>query len=368
MGTSQGWQVLRSLAQRRYAAGMRLGYLRVVLLVQIMSSAALATEARPPRVYLALDLTAPWPKSLDTITPTTDTVALAALSPPIHDISFAWGALSPEERHALFMRIGYRFAQGNFPDGSVVGSNTVEQYQVRGFPWLVGLQSTFFDTPVKPVANLEAGFVIGQATYQRQDGVNVRSGYQWCRSARVGGGVHLDVSDWLGLRLLLGVEWTQALHPERGPSLAMTNVGLTLAAVGKLNSTRSRADDGTGLRDYGSGDSQSRNGDGYAEIRAGDEAKRRRDLPAAEAHYRKGVRMLPRDQETRLSVEVPVRIDWADLLVEIGRAQEAVEVLREAQRIAPQDRRVAVLLEELRRRGYQVEPVAPAGGPPADYY
>jgi hypothetical protein len=323
-------------------------------------------------LFFAVDTSAHWPSSLAPEDASSENLSLSQLRPVVHEAAFLYGVGTKALRGDVVMRLGYRFATGAFPPGSRIGNSAATGYSLEAVPIAVGWQMTLLDTPVRPVLDVEGGGSVGRVGFDRATEARVSSGWKWCWGLRAGIGAHVDVWQWIGVRLLLSGEWSQELWMDRGPALSMSHVGLTLAVVARpplepAAGTPAPADKEL-IREYTPAEGAGRMSDAFTVIREGDQAARRRDFIAAEASYRKGVDLLPRDHETRVNVEVPVRADWARALIEIGRATEAVLVITEALRIDPASPRAQAIVEVLRRRGLSVTPPAAHPASPEPLY
>jgi hypothetical protein len=323
--------------------------------------------AQLDNLFFAVDTTAHWPGSLAPEDASSGSLSLAQLRPVVHEAAFLYGVGTRILHGDVIMRLGYRFATGAFPRGSRIGSADVTFYSLSAVPIAVGWQMTLLDTPVRPVMDVEAGGSIASVGFDQLVEPRVESGWKWCWALRAGVGAHADVWEWVGVRLMVGGEWSRELWMERGPALSMSHVGLTLAVVArppvKAAAEKPAPADKELIREYTPVQSAGRMNDAFAAIREGDLSMRRRDFIAAEASYRKGVGLLPRDSETQKNVEVPVRADWAKALIEVGRAPDAAEVITEALRIDPASTRAAAVVDELQRRGVTV--TRPAAEPAA---
>jgi len=160
------------------------------------------------------------------------------------------------------------------------------------------------------------------------------------------------------VRIFAEAGYSQALEVLHAPTVDPTFFGFGFAVAARFNRPEPGAltqepvldgdagDEEPLLADHGpAGDS--RLARASALIRQADEKMRRRDFIEAERLYREGVGRLPHDPLTRQNLEVPVRIDWAKVLVEVGRRDDARMVLQEALRIAPTDEVAKALLDEL---------------------
>ena len=331
---------------------------------------ALATQF--DRLFFSVDTFAHIPKTLAADATASGALELAELRPVAQDVSLVYGVGTEALHGDVVMRLGYRFARGDFPTGSIVGNATVTRYALNGVPIFAGFQATILDTRVRPFFDVEAGGTYAEVTYDRDQIASLASGWSWCWGLKAGIGAHVDIWEWVAVRLSVGGEWSQELWLEHGPSMSMTTLGINLAVVARppLRPTvaSDAIDEKEPIRQYTPLTDGGRMADAFVAIRAGDDAMRRRDFIAAEASYRKGVQLIPHDTESRRNIEAPVRADWARALIEVGRAQEAVDVITEALRIDPQSSHAQAIVEELRRRGISVTKPAPGPAAPEPLY
>ncbi|MBI5511137.1 MAG: hypothetical protein HY903_20440 [Deltaproteobacteria bacterium] len=333
----------------------------------ILTLGAPAGAADFDRLFFELDTSAHWPQALAAPTPTTSTISFSAVRPVLHEVGVLYGVGSRSLAGDVVMRSGYRFAQGSLPPASKIGNADGDRYALNAVPILFGWHMTFLQARVRPLLALEAGGLVSKLEYGRVGDAPLSSGWAWCFSARGGVGAEVAVWEYLTARVVLQGEWTEAAAAAHGPGLSMSHLGVGVGLVARppllgRGDASAVADDDTGLRDYEGGGAVGRAADAAALIRAGDAAVKKRDFIAAEDRYRRGVAALARDPETRRNVELPVRLDWARVLVEVGRGADAAVVLTEGLEIDPANPRIRAALDDLRRRGITPPPVAP---PPA---
>jgi hypothetical protein len=311
------------------------------------------------RIVGVLELTAHPPYGLDAIGPATEDLRLSTLRPVLHEVSLLYGAGISELHSEILMRLGYRFAAGDFPAASVFGSARATHYDVDAVPVMLGWRMTFLPFRVRPLLGVDVGGSITRVSYDRLQATTLTSGWVWSWEGRLFAGAHADVWQFVGARLFVEARAARNVFVAQGVPLRTTGIGIGLAITAALDRPEVEAlsqpppsiDDAEDddLRQYGTLDAN-RMDRAFDIIRQADDAKKARDFIEAEGLYRRGVHLLPRDTETRRNVEVAVRVDWAECLTEIGRKDEAAAVLDEALAIDPTHARAQSLRATLPAR------------------
>jgi tetratricopeptide (TPR) repeat protein len=254
------------------------------------------------------------------------------------------------------MRAGYRFAAGQFPDGSGFGSHDVSGYSLASVPLTIGWRMTFLPYRVRPVLGVDGGGAFTRLRYDLVDENPVESDWLWTWELRGVVGVHVDVWEWLVARLIVEGRYAGGVFMPQGPEYSATGVGIGLAVAASFDRHEASSFAAAEPRDQGGGDGALRQYQRLGEprldrafelVRQGDDAVARRNYVDAERFYRRAIGIMPRDPETRRNVEAPVRVDWARTLIETGRFAQAREVLDAALAIDPENRRARELGSEL---------------------
>jgi hypothetical protein len=254
------------------------------------------------------------------------------------------------------MRAGYRFADGSFADGSSIGSHQVSGYRLASVPLTIGWRLTFLPYAIRPLIGVDGGGAFTRLRYDLVDESPIESDWLWTWEVRGVAGVHVDVWEWLVARLVIEGRYASGVFMSQGPEYSATGLGIGLAIAASFDrpSASSLAAAPPADRDEEDGELRRYDRPGkspldraFELVRQGDRALARHDFIAAERHYRRAVRMMPRDQETRRNVEVPVRVDWARALIETGRSAEARETLDTALGIDPENTKALELRQQL---------------------
>jgi hypothetical protein len=326
------------------------------ILVPLVFPGLVAARPKPPMV-LGLELNGHVPGGVGTVDRDTQSLALSDLGPFVHETAISAGVGFPELDLELALRLGWGFAFGSLPKGSVVGGADTVGYSLSAVPIAMGGRMLLGPAPW-PFRFLLGGELGGQVVRMKY--------WSWRFGGRLYGGVHADVWQNLGVRLYAEGRFSQKLGMSVGPDVRLGLFGFGLAVVMALEPKPSRAQpeptvageaargqtDGAPAPATNATDAPDAAASvsielASATIRQADKAKARRDYVAAERLYREGVRQLPQDPETRRNLEVPVRVDWAKTLIEVGRSDDAMDVLREALQINPEDPAARALIGEL---------------------
>jgi len=271
------------------------------------------------------------------------------LSPPVHTFALTYGVVLPTISSELLLRTGYRFASGSFPEGSIIRSQTITGYSLSAVPVGIGWRMVIAPSWIRFFAGAGIGLTFANFTYE---GSGLANGWHTQVYLRGLIGIHLGFGDSWGIRLFGEGLLQSDLDMAPAPTVSFDGLGAGATLVIEVDrpepgSMATPEESGEPmLRDFG------HNAAGGMEaasalIREADDAARIRDFIRAEELYREGVHKLPRDPRTRRNLEVPVRIDWAKALIEIGRSTDAREVLLEAQRIEPGNPQVQELLDSI---------------------
>ncbi len=330
--------------------------MRVLALASLVSLICeTAVAQRADRASIGIEVNGHVRGSAARIDGDTQSVALSNMGPMAHETALSFGIGIPDVAGELVLRIGYGFASGSLPAGSIIGGAETTGYSLSAVPVTMGWRTITAPWLVRFLVGVDLGGQVARMSFDSPDRAQLGGGRSWCFGGRAVAGVHVDVWEFIGVRLYAEGRLSQELAVKEGPDVGLNLFGFGLAVVaapeqlaraslGAPVDTSAAADrDGEPMLD----DADSALSRAAAIIREADEAKARRDFIAAEELYRRGVPLLPRDPDTRRNLEVPVRVDWAKVLVEVGRSRDAREVLREAQKIKPDDRDVRALLEEL---------------------
>ncbi len=309
-----------------------------VLLVAVPARAALDPI---DRLVLEAEFDGHIPAKLPAIDDGTRTLQAESLGIPLAAVRLSYGIGVTPLASEIVLRTGYRFARGDLPEGSVIDSLPATSYAFAAVPVSAAWQATLLPYRFRILVGTEVGGQMARLSYGGAE--DLRSGWTWRFEMSGRLGVHTEILPWLGVRLFAQARWAQPVAVAHAPSLDLTGIGFGLSVAaslgrpkpGALSAPKVEADEEL-LRDYDTL-GPSRLDEAFALIRDGDQARGRRDFVAAEELYRRAVKLLPRDDETRRNVEVPVRVDWAACLGEIGRAREAKTVLEEALKIDPKN-------------------------------
>lgn len=318
-------------------------FVSLAIALALVVTPASAPARQIDRLFLSVETIGHIPKTLDRLTDNTERLSLSALKPILHETGIIYGVGVTELSSQIVMRIAYRFASGNFPPDSFIGNAGVSRYALSGVPLSVGWRMTFLPYRVRALLGVDAGGAFTHMRYERIDAGPVDSGWAWAWEIRGIGGVHVDIWQWLSARVFVEGRYGRAVVVTQGPEYSPSGLGIGIAIAATFDRPKAKAlaakpidtgDDDDSLREYSSLGA-SRIDHAFEVIRQADEAVKRRDFIDAEALYRRGVHLLPRDEETRRNVEVPVRVDWARCLIDVGRTDEAIRALDEALSIDP---------------------------------
>jgi tetratricopeptide (TPR) repeat protein len=315
-------------------------------------AAALAGAGEVDRLVVALETAGHLPGALEATTESTESIPLGATAPAVHEITAAYGIAVRELASELLLRVGYGWADGALAAGSVIGNAPGERYAVRAVPLSVGWRATFLPYRVRPLVGVDAGGRFLDVEYRRTGAAPVASGWSFVLGLRGLVGLHADVTKMLAARLFFEARWSRDAQVDGAPDLDLSGFGAGLAVVATFDRPELAPpgpvsdDEAPALRDYGDA-GPSRLSQASEVIRQADDAARARRFIEAEALYRKGVSLLPRDPETRRNLEAPVLVDWARTLVEIGRSEEAKRVVEQALEIDPRLESAQKLLDRI---------------------
>ena len=270
---------------------------------------------------------------------------------PFSDLALFYGVSNPELNMEFTFRLGYRRAYGELSTGSTVNSLPVSGFQYQAVPLGVGTHLYFSNHWVRPYTSIEFGGAPQTLSYLRTDEPQIDSEWNLGFELRGAIGVQLHPAPWIGIRFFVVSTFGSSLLPEDlQPGLNPTRLqgGISIVAKRPGAADQSAIDSSDSeplLKDYNA--LSNSNNAGFEWIRRADLARKEGRLIEAEKLYRQGVRLLPKRRDIRKNLEVPVRIDWAQVLREIGRSDEAVKVLKEALAIDPKNQQVKDIYLEL---------------------
>lgn len=332
----------------------------------VIALAALATllpqtaraGATPDELAFVLDLRGHAPATTPRLGDDVTHLASSELGGWVDELGLAYGIGTSGLASDLVLRVGLRRARATLPSGSLVGENEIDEARHDAYPVGLVWTTSFLPTRIRPLVGLAAGGSMARASVAGPSG-GISSGWGWRWAASLLIGAEADLTRNWGLRVFAEARAEQRVElPDGAPAIGGSRVGAGLAffarfgrpakeelARGKLEDDRDAL-----LANYDDG-SRSRMDTAFAEIRAGDAAARTGDWVGSETHYARGVRLLPKDAATRRNVELPVRVDWARALVQLGQRKAAREVLVEALAIDPDHVAARELLGQL---GYEV--------------
>lgn len=311
----------------------RMRTLAFVLAVLAPASAA-AVGDETDGISLSLELGGHFGAGPDEIDRTDASLDFHTLGPPIDEIAVAFGATVEELASELALRIGYGFASGDTGDVS---------YSVTRIPLTLSWRAALFGGKLRPLLGVDVGAMWTGVRYEGAFASDAGLGLSFTLRGLVGG--DFAVGERSSLRAFLQYRLDPSRTVVGGPNLDADGVAFGLGYVIRLG--RPERSDERRDRALRSEGTTSGLDEAFEWIRRGDEAARRGDAVGAERAYAQGIELLPRDQETRENVEAPVRVDWAKQLLEVGRRDEAIEVLLVAKEISLEPKKINRMLRRL---------------------
>jgi len=315
-----------------------LSALRILLAVAAPSLAGAGAAPEHQRLVFGAELFMHPPAATPVLNDDTPTLSRRNLRPLVDEAALSFGASYPALALDVVLRGGYTWFGDHLPKGSHLGNVSTPRYTGESVPLTVGMRLRPFPWVVAPTFGAGAGVRIARAQLERVLSPTFDSGWSFLPMLRGSFGLEAALTDSVTLGLAADAQWSRTLSIPVAPDIDFSGFAFGLAVVLRIEPAalvrRDKSTGDTDLRDYGPALSL-RLGKAGELIRAADEAKRSRSFIDADRLYRQGVGKLPRDPETRRNLEVPVRVEWAEVLVEIGQLGEARTVLREALEIDP---------------------------------
>lgn len=288
----------------------------------------------------------------------------------------------------LAAQLGFRMVKGNFVSGSVNGVGTLESYSAFFVPVRFYVRFTNFKWKVRPYAGLFAGVNVGSVSFVDSHSETKEPIVQFDAGARAG--LDFDIVRGFGFGLYFEGELSTKQQISGSAPLSMTGMraGLSLFYHFRRHPTdiqreEASSDDITqSYKNMQEAEERQREEERLAaekakeaeetrmkqafdEIRKGDDAKFDRRCDLAIGFYKRGISYLPKNRDAGKNIEVPVRLDWANCLIELDKIKDALKVLQEANRIDPGNMQVIDAIEAI---GGEVEVVKeePVKAPVAD--
>lgn len=280
---------------------------------------------------------------------------LGQTHPWLHEVALAYGVGIGQLGSDVLLRVGYRFGHADLltpthdPGGTAAGLG--DSIDLTACPISLGWRLTLLPYPVRPLLGLDVGGALSSLQVSRPGQTPTPADWRWGWGVRGIAGVHWDLAAHVGLRGFVEARWAQAVLSQGTADVAMSGFGAGLAILVSMDRVGSAAWAAPGpsapplLKDYGTADTRLERA--FVPIRAADEARNRGDFVAAERFYAEGIGLLPQDAETRRNVEIPVRLDWARTLVQVGRRYDALAVVDAALAIDPRNHAAVSLRQKL---------------------
>jgi len=322
----------------------------------------------PDRAFVALELNGHVGATTKGINRNTDSIALSELEPFAHETALSFGIGMSDISSELALRVGYGFASGSLPQGSVIRGAETRGYSLAAVPLAMGWRLLTGGGSLSFFAGVDLGGQMTRMRYESPDRAMLGGDWSWSFGGRAVAGLHVDAWEFVGIRLYAEGRLAQDLTIEEAPDVGLTLVGVGLAVVAapeqltrvslgawvdsepnveasapEQEPAEEARDDALPFMEEGISSMERAS----QLIRDADAARAQRDFINAERLYREAIRLLPRDPETRRNLEVPVRIDWAKVLIEVALFADAREVLGETAKIAPEDKNIRALLDQL---------------------
>ena len=184
------------------------------------------------RLVFSIEAIGHSPAGVPKLDSSVERIALGQAQPFLHEIALVYGVGMTHLHTDIILHIGYRFASGNLPEGSVVHNEPASTYGLSAVPMSVGLRLTPFSFRVRPMLGLDLGGAVANVTYVRPDNAPQESGWSLIGEIRGRAGVHVDVWQWLSAQAFVEGRWTQDLVVEHGPNFDTSGIGFGLSIVG----------------------------------------------------------------------------------------------------------------------------------------
>ena len=323
---------------------VRTYYLGILLLASLILDGNVAFAASDPdRIILGIEGIGHLAGQTPLVEPSTKTLKLPDISSPFGEMTLFYGIRNSPLGLDISFKTGWRISTVSLQAASVVHNQSTRTIAYTGIPIAVGTQLQFFSYWIKPFLSLDAGGCLGKLEYQFTDNTAVESEWGFTWEAQLSGGVQAQAFQWLDIRLFARGLASEGLQPDFPPALDSSGLyfGTTLVFSFPIPNRSpkpptSLETDEKGeplLKDY-SAISNATNST-YEWIRKGDLARRERRYIESESCYRKAIALMPHRLDVQVNLEVPVRVDWARVLREIGRSAEAIAVIKRALDIDP---------------------------------
>jgi len=315
----------------------------LVLIAGVLTASTAFATSEPDRIILGIEGIVHLAGQDPLVEPSTKALKLTDVSPPFGEASVFYGIRNSPLGLDINFKTGWRVSSVSLQPKSTVHNLSTRTITYTGIPITVGAQLQFFSYRIKPFLSLDAGGSLGKVEYQFTDSTTAESEWGFTWEAQLSGGVQAQALEWLDIRVFARGIASEQLQPSFPPALDSSGLYFGTTLVFSLpmptrspRPSSSAETDENGeplLKDY-SAISNAANS-AYEWIRKGDQARRERRYIESESHYRKAIALMPRRLDVQVNLEVPVRVDWARVLREIGRSAEAIAVIKRALDIDP---------------------------------